>query len=90
MTAIVETLLASSEPSIRFKTRARLLGESPSNPAMTELRKEIRHSERVRRLLSERGPDGTIPHHPYFRKWTAPIGCWLPSPTSITRHAIRS
>jgi hypothetical protein len=69
MTDIIETLLASSEPSIRYKTRVHLLGESPTSAPVIELREEIRRSDRVRRLLSERGPDGTIPRHSYYRKW---------------------
>jgi hypothetical protein len=49
---IVETLLASAEPSIRWKVRTRALGEAPDNAGMVALREEIRSSERVRRLLA--------------------------------------
>jgi hypothetical protein len=61
---IVERLLASDEPSIRLRVRS-VLGEAPS----AEAREEVRQSERVRALLSERRRDGTIPQHPYA-KWT--------------------
>jgi hypothetical protein len=69
MSDIIDTLLASSEPTIRYKTRVHLLGEAPTSPDLVELREEIRRSERVRQLLSERDAGGTIPHHPYARKW---------------------
>ena len=59
---VVERLLDSDEPSVRFLVRTRVLGE----PGDAE---EVRRSERVRTLLSERGPDGKIPQHPYT-KWT--------------------
>jgi hypothetical protein len=61
---IVDRLVGSDEPAIRLKLRA-ALGEEPS----AEAREEVRRSERVRTLLSERGADRTIPNHPYT-KWT--------------------
>ena len=68
MEGIVDELLSSAEPSIRFKTRAMLLSEEGDSPRLQNLREEIRSSPRVRLLLSERKGDGTIPHHPYA-KW---------------------
>jgi hypothetical protein len=65
---IVASLSQSSEPAIAYKTRVELLGEDPEAPELVQLREAIRRSERVRRLLSERGPDGAIPHHSYA-KW---------------------
>lgn len=64
MDSAVERLLASEEPSIRLKVRRDVLGEEP-DAALVE---EVRQSPRVQALLSERAPDGTIPHHPYA-KW---------------------
>ena len=61
---LVAWLLASDEPSIRLKVRAGVLGEAPG----PEAGEEVRQSERVRVLLSERGADGTIANHPYT-KW---------------------
>jgi hypothetical protein len=61
---IVDRLLASDEPSIRLKARA-ALGEEPRPEAGAD----VRRSERVRTLLSEREADGTIANHPYT-KWT--------------------
>jgi len=46
---VVETLLTSSDPSIRYKTRAHLLGEDPSSASIIALRQDIRESERVRK-----------------------------------------
>jgi hypothetical protein len=44
------------------------VGEDPDSQKIQKLHFEIRRSQRVRQLLSERGPDGKIPHHPYG-KW---------------------
>jgi hypothetical protein len=52
VTAIIDRLLASAEPSIRWKTRVHVLGESPRSRRIRELREEIRKSPRVRALLS--------------------------------------
>lgn len=59
---VVDRLLGSDEPSIRYLVRTRVLGEDADA-------EEVRRSERVRTLLSERGRDGKIPRHPYT-KWT--------------------
>jgi hypothetical protein len=68
MADIVDRLLNSEEPSVRFKVRVGVLGEDPESGGMLRLREEIRDSPRVRTLLSERRADGTLPHHPYA-KW---------------------
>jgi hypothetical protein len=68
MESIIERLLQSVEPSIRYKTRVNVMGESPDSPSIRRLQEEIRVSPRVKTLLSERGPDGRIPYHPYA-KW---------------------
>jgi hypothetical protein len=49
---ILDTLLASPEPSIRWKVRTGVLGEAPDSAGIVALREEIRGSERVRRLLA--------------------------------------
>ena len=69
MQAIVDQLLASDEPSIRYKMRTGLLGEDPQSPAIRALREEIRISPRVADLLSERSSKGTIPGGVYTG-WT--------------------
>jgi hypothetical protein len=48
----VEALLASAEPSIRWKVRTGVLGEDPGSGEIRALREEIRGSERVRQLLA--------------------------------------
>lgn len=68
MNTIIEKLLASDEPAIRYKTRVHLLDEDPGAPELQRLQDEIKHCERVRTLLSERDSDGKIPYHPYA-KW---------------------
>jgi hypothetical protein len=49
---MLETLLASTEPSIRWKIRTQVLDEAPDSDGIVALRQEIRTSERVRRLLA--------------------------------------
>jgi hypothetical protein len=49
---IVDMLLASAEPSIRWKVRTQVLGEPPDGADVVKLRTEIQGSERVRRLLA--------------------------------------
>jgi hypothetical protein len=53
-TAIVNALLKSAEPSIRWKTRVHVLGDDPSSKALRALQEEIRRSPRVQALLSRR------------------------------------
>jgi hypothetical protein len=68
MDMVVERLLHSSEPSIRLRTLTEVLGESPKSDAVAKARTEVKHSQRVRLLLSER-TKGVLPYHPYT-KWT--------------------
>ncbi|UCH61656.1 MAG: hypothetical protein JSU77_07505 [Fidelibacterota bacterium] len=71
MANIIENLLKSDEPSIRYKTRVRVLGEDEDSSEVRRLREEIRASKRIRTLLSNRDDQGRIQpvHHPY-KKWT--------------------
>ncbi|MFN2521162.1 MAG: hypothetical protein ABR525_08970, partial [Candidatus Limnocylindria bacterium] len=67
---VMRDLLASSEPSIRWKTRVRVLGENPGSRSIRALREEIRGSPRVRALLSRRtqlGRAGTA--RQVYYKW---------------------
>jgi hypothetical protein len=64
----IDTLLKSDEPCIRYKVRTGVVGEDPESRAIKRLRNEIRRSERVQKLLSERDAEGRIPCHPYV-KW---------------------
>lgn len=68
MASIIEQLLASEEPSIRYRIRNGVLGEDASSPSLQALGKEIATSPRVAALLSVRTADGTIPGRVY-QKW---------------------
>ncbi len=50
--SVVDRLLKSDEPSIRWLTRTRVLGEPPDSPPMHSLQREIARSPRVRALLT--------------------------------------
>jgi hypothetical protein len=49
---VVDALLASPEPSIRWKVRTRVLDEPADSAGIVALREEIRESQRVQRLLA--------------------------------------
>ena len=68
MPPILDRLLASPEPSIRYKALTGLQGKTRRSPAVRAVMEEVRCSPRVATLLSERGADGTLPFHPYT-KW---------------------
>jgi hypothetical protein len=56
----IDTLLTSSEPSIRYKVRVGVLGESESSRGIRSLGREIKRSPRVAALLAGRAPDGRL------------------------------
>ncbi len=68
MNSIIDKLLNSDEPSVRFKVLVNVLGKELQSVEIIKLQQEIKLSLRVKLLLSERGKDGKIPFHPY-RKW---------------------
>lgn len=65
---IIERLLNSTEPSIRYKILVDVFGEDKNSPKIKKLQSEIKNSYRVQMLLSERNAAGEIFCHPY-RKW---------------------
>ncbi len=65
---VIEKLLCSEEPSVRFKLLANVLGEKPDSAEVNKLRNEIKSSPRVKLLFSQRDKDGRIPLNPY-KKW---------------------
>lgn len=65
---VIEKLLNSDDPSVRFKVSVNVLGKSTDVNEIKLLQEEIKSSQRVKELLSERKEDGTIPFHPYS-KW---------------------
>jgi len=68
MDSIIAQLLASDEPSLRYKIRVGVLGEPAASPGLRALQEEIRTSPRVTALLRQRTPDGRIPCRAYL-KW---------------------
>jgi hypothetical protein len=65
---VVERLLKSDEPAIRYKILINVLGEDHGSPKARKARNAIKKSPRVELLLSERDRNGRIPYHPY-QKW---------------------
>lgn len=65
---LINKLLKSDSPSVRYKICVGVLDEDPQSKAMRSLAREIKRSTLVAALLSERKRDGTIPCHPYA-KW---------------------
>lgn len=70
MNQIIDKLLSSAEPSIRYKVRVRVLGEPEDSKAIADLQQEIKSSERVRTLMCARDDRGRIePIHHVYKKW---------------------
>ncbi len=65
---LIDQYLHHPDPSIRYQTHTRLLGESPDSIELRKLRNVIKTSPRVLTLLSERIRDGSIPYNAYG-KW---------------------
>lgn len=70
--AIIEELLNSDNPTIRYKTKVLLLDESKESQEMKTLREEIRNSLMAISLLSNLQQNGTINTNPY-KKWQSPL-----------------
>jgi len=65
---IIDRLLKSGEPAIRYKALVNILGEDPDSPKIKRIRNAIKKSPKAQLLLSERDKNGRIPYHPY-QKW---------------------
>jgi hypothetical protein len=65
---IIEKLLKSKEPSIRYKVHVNILGQDQNSSKIKALQKHIKTSQRIRSLLSHRNKNGKIPERPYA-KW---------------------
>lgn len=61
MASVVETLLGSEDPCVRYRALVDVCGVSPACRRARREREAIRTSARVRKLLSPRGPDGRMP-----------------------------
>jgi hypothetical protein len=67
VTDVVERLLQSDEPSIRWKTRTLVLGEDPVSESMHAAQEKVRDSQRVRDLLRRHIGRGSGPQ--IYAKW---------------------
>jgi hypothetical protein len=63
--SIINCLLNSNEPAVRYRALTGILGIDPTSPLAAQAREEIRTSPRVLTLLSLRDGDGRIPLRPY-------------------------
>ena len=68
MADLLQLLSDSSEPALRYRARVLLAPQPPPPDEVFGLREAIRTSDRVRQLLAERTPEGSIPLPPY-NKW---------------------
>jgi len=67
---VLETLLRSAEPSLRWKVRTQVLGESPHSGVLRALEEAVRRSPRVRSILRRKtnlGRPGTL--RGVYYKW---------------------
>lgn len=66
----IKSLLASPEPSVRYKVLVNVLNEDPASFRIKKLQEEIRKSQRVRQLLSSRNSSGEIAsRRDVYDKW---------------------
>src|SRR5947208_192148 len=67
---IIDQLLASEEPAVRYLARVQVLGEKPDSPSAKRERRLIPDSPRVRTMLSEMRPaNGLIRRRNTYDKW---------------------
>jgi hypothetical protein len=68
ISSIIQQLLASEEPGVRYRTYVDVLGGDPESVEGQALRREIPSGRAASLLLSERDSQGSLPYHPY-NKW---------------------
>ncbi len=68
MDSVIDRLLKSDEPSVRYKVLVNVSEKKKDSSEIKKFQQGIKTSKRVKTLLSERGKDGEIPYHPY-KKW---------------------
>jgi hypothetical protein len=67
---VVDTLLSSEEPAIRWRTRALALGEELDSKQMRKLQREVRESTRVKALLAQLDASGAaLSPRNVYAKW---------------------
>jgi hypothetical protein len=68
--AMIDQLLSSEEPALRWKTRVQVLGEDPSSKKLRALSAEVRESPRLQALLKHRDAQGRIASgRTVYAKW---------------------
>ncbi len=68
---VIDHLLTSEEPAIRYKIRVHVLDEDPQSQAIRTLQRQIRQSPRAAALLANRQEDGRLaPVNNVYSKWT--------------------
>lgn len=68
--SIMDKLLLSDEPSIRWRTRVNVLGESRESQDIIDLEQEIKNSARVKSLLKNRNSEGRLNDYKnIYDKW---------------------
>lgn len=65
---VIDSLLESDNPTICYKILVGVLSNNPRSDTIHSLQSEIKRSEVIQALLSERELDGTIPR-PAYEKW---------------------
>jgi hypothetical protein len=74
--SVLDVLLKSPEPSVRWKVRVGVLNEDPDAPDMRALREDVRNSARVKTLLAHRDTDGRlVSGRSVYDKWQG--GHWI-------------
>lgn len=68
ISSIIQQLLASEEPAVRYRTYVDVLGGAAESVEGQALRREIPAGRAASRLLSERDSQGSLPYHAY-NKW---------------------
>ena len=58
MTKALEELLDQACPSIQYRVRLEIAGQSPQNPEMLDLQGQILQDKVVRDIMSWQQPDG--------------------------------
>ncbi len=67
---IIVRLLKSCEPSVQYKTRVNVFGESRNSRSITRFQQDIKNSVRARRLLKNRASNGYVrPVMHAYKKW---------------------
>jgi len=70
MNAVIQKLLESNEPSVRYKVRVHVQEDQMDSEGIKVLQREITHSPRVKKLLENRRKDGRIePVTHVYKKW---------------------